>query len=321
MSLVLQSKIISLSSKDGLPVNNISSSYLSHLFFPFKSILQDEKDIVYSTISIQSVEMANSFYNINNANNKIDVKITITASGDETTSQVIIPNGNYSASSFITQFNLSFVSATGYTGLLTLNNNNGVYSLTPNANTYTITLLSTSSILSVLGITQGTNPVFTFGANDNSFSFACNFLGVTRLKIFSEALTCANIDSNGLSQNSMIDIISVSAPSYGLITYDTNNQESQIKNKNIDGIDIRITDGDNNLVNFNFINWTMTFLLNTYRVVDVNELKNSKDFSDYLAKTNLKENIKDKEEEKSKDEKTKPKKDPPIDKELELLLS
>ena len=282
MSLVLQSKLISINSKDGIARSNLSGSHLSNLFFPFKTILRDEKHNVYSTISIQSVEMANSFYNINENNSKIDVKITIVSTGTETTYTINIPFGNYSASSFLTQFNSSFLATTGYTGTLTLNLNNGIYTLSPDANTFTITILSSSTIYDVLGIASGTNPVFTFGQS-NDFDFACNFLGVTRLKIFSQALACSNIDSAGLTHNNLIDIISVSAPSYGLITYNKNNHESELKNREIHGVDIMITDGDNNLVNFNYINWNITFLLNTYRIVDVKEILHSKEFHDYLA--------------------------------------
>lgn len=325
MSLVLQSKLISVNSKDGLARNNLSGSYLSNLFFPFKSILQDEKHIVYSTISIQSVEMANSFYNINENNNKIDVRITHVTTGNETPYTITIPIGNYSASSFLTQFNTSFSVTTGYTGTLTLNLNNGIYALSPDANSFTITILSTSTIYNVLGITSDTNPVFTFGGQSNNFNFACNFLGVTRLKIFSNALACSNIDSAGLTQNNLIDIISVSAPSYGLITYDTNNQESELKNRDINGIDIMITDGDNDLVNFNYINWNITFLLNTYRIVDVKEILQGKEFKDYLAnKPAVASEVKPQASEvKSQASVKQPeeKPEPVVDKDLDLLMS
>lgn len=282
MSLVLQSKLISISSKDGTPRNNLSGSYLSDLFFPFQSVLQVEKDIAYSTISIQSVEMANSFYNINTNNNTIKITKTIASNGSTSQHTITIPIGNYSASSFKTEFNTQILAQTGVVSTLALNLNNGIYSLTPANTTFTITILSTSTSLNILGLTAGQNKTFTNGGNIN-FDFACNFLGVTQLKIFSNALACSNLDSAGLSQNNLIDVISVSAPSYSLITYDTNNQESELKNKLIDGIDILILDGDNQQVDFNFINWNITFLLNTYRVVDVKDYLTPVEFKDVLA--------------------------------------
>ena len=319
MSIVLQSTILSINSKDGIPINNQTSSYLSNMNFPFKTILEDEPDILYSTISIQSVEMANSFYNINENNNKVSAKITILSSGLETTTDFFIPVGNYSASSFITIFNTTFSSSTGYTGTLALNTNNGIFSLTPNANTYTITILQTSTMYDVLGIQKNTSPAFTFGST-NDFSFACNFLGITKLKIFSNALHGSNIDSTSLTHNNLIDIISVSAPSYGLITYDTNKQESQLANRVIHHVDIRITDGDNNLVNFNHINWSITFLINTYRIVDVKALINRNNTISYLAneiRVKNTETIKKNQDTKKVEIKRKE----PIDDELDILLS
>ena len=317
MSLVLQSKLISLNSRDGTPRNNLSDSYLSDLFFPFQSVLRVEKDIAYSTISIQSVEMANSFYNINTNNNTIKVTKTITSNGSTSQHTITIPIGNYSASSFKTEFNTQILAQTGVVSTLALNLNNGIYSLTPENTTFTITILSTSTSLNILGLTAGQNKTFTNGGNIN-FDFACNFLGVTQLKIFSNALACSNLDSAGLSQNNLIDVISVSAPSYSLITYDTNNQESELKNKIIDGIDILILDGDNQQVDFNFINWNITFLLNTYRVVDVKDYLTPVEFKDVLAEDKKPEPVIIPPVKKVEIKKiVKPK----FDKELDILLS
>jgi len=317
MSLVLQSKLISINSKDGTARNNLSDSYLSDLLFSFQTVLKVEKDIAYSTISIQSVEMANSFYNINTNNNTIKITKTIASNGSTSQHTITIPIGNYSASSFKTEFNTQILAQTGVTSTLALNLNNGIYSLTPANTTFTITILSTSTSLNILGLTAGQNKTFTNGGN-NIFDFACNFLGVTQLKIFSNALACSNLDSAGLSQNNLIDVISVSAPSYSLITYDTNNQESELKNKIIDGIDILILDGDNQQIDFNFINWNITFLLNTYRVVDVKDYLTPVEFKDVLAEDKKPEPVIIPPVKKVEIKKiVKPK----FDKELDILLS
>ena len=88
-----------------------------------------------------------------------------------------------------------------------------------------------------------------------------------------------------------------------------------MKNKIIDGIDILILDGNNQQIDFNFINWNITFLLNTYRVVDVNNILRLREFNDVLAE--------DKKIETKKKPTPKIKKivKPKIDKELDILLS
>ena len=313
MSLIKQTKIISLNSNVGLPHHNQSSGLLSDLLFRFNNVLQEDKTIVYNTISLHSVDMTNSFYNVNELNNKIDVKIIIVASGNESTHTITIPIGNYSASTFIVIFNALFLAGTGKTGTLAIDRNNGLYSLTPNANTFTITILPTSTAYGILGLTSNTSPTFTF-SGDNTFNKGCNFLGITQLNIFSKSLASDNIDSKSSSQNNLIAVIPVVAPSYALITYDNRNEESVLRNKNITDIDLLITDNNGNLVNFNFIDYNITFSINTYRIIEIEKLLLQKDFSDYLNRDEKKEDIKKPTRKKSTPL-------PKADKDLDLLLS
>lgn len=312
MSLIKQTKIITLSSNDGIIQHNQSAGYLSDLKFDFKQVLGDDKGIAYNTISLHSVDMTNSFYNVNELNNKINIKITIVSGGNQTNSTITIPIGNYSASTFVIQFNALLLAVTGKAGILAINRNNGLYSLSPDANTYTITILPTSTAYGVLGLTPNTTPVFTFG-NPNVFNKGCNFLGITQLNIFSKSLASDNLDSKGLTQNNLIAVIPVISPSYALINYDNRNEESVLRNKNIGEIDFLITDNKGVLANFNFIDWNMTFTINTFRIIEIDKILATKGFTDLL-------NI------KTEDKKDKPKKKktlplPKPDKDLVLLMS
>ena len=311
MSLIKQTKIISLSSNDGIIQHNQSAGYLSDLKFDFKQVLGDDKNIAYSTIALHSVDMTNSFYNVNELNNKIDVKITIVSSGNETNSTITIPIGNYSASTFIIKFNALLLAGTGKAGILALDRNNGLYSLTPDANTYKIKLLPSSTAYGVLGITANTTPEFIFG-NPNVFNKGCNFLGITQLNIFSKSLASDNLDSKSLTQNNLIAVIPVVAPSYALITYDNRNEESLLRNKDIGEIDLLITDNTGTLANFNFIDWSITLTINTYRIIEIDKILSAIDFKDLL---NIKREIKTKEIKKEKKPLPKP------DKDLQLLMS
>jgi len=310
MSLIKQTKIITLSSKDGIPQHNQSSGYLSDLKFDFKQVLADEKNIAYNTISLHSVDITNSFYNVNEFNNKIDVRITIVSGGNQTNSTITIPVGNYSASTFVIQFNALLLAGTGKAGILAIDRNNGLYSLSPHANTYTITILPTSTAYGVLGLTPNTTPVFTFG-NPNVFNKGCNFLGITQLNIFSKALASDNLDSKSLTQNNLIAVIPVVSPSYSLITYDNRNEESVLRNKDIGEIDLLITDNVGVLANFNFIDWSITFTINTYRIIEIEKILATTEFKDLM---NVKKEVK-------KPKKKKPLPLPKPDKDLELLMS
>jgi len=311
MSLIKQTKLISLNSNDGIIQHNQSAGYLSDLLFNFKSLLTDEKGVVYNSISVHSVDMTNSFYNVNELNNKIDVRITIVSGGNQTNSTITIPVGNYSASTFVIQFNALLLAGTGKAGILAIDRNNGLYSLSPHANTYTITILPTSTAYGVLGLTPNTTPVFTFGS-PNLFNKGCNFLGITHLNIFSKALVSDNIDSKSKSQNNLISVIPVIAPSYSIITYESRNEESILRNKNIGDIDIIITGNDGVLANFNFIEWNITFSIHSYRIIEIEKI---------LATTEFKDLMNVKKEEEKKPKKKKPLPLPKPDKDLELLMS
>lgn len=316
MSLIKQTKIITLNSKDGIIQHNQSAGYLSDLKFNFKKVLGNEKTIAYNTISLHSVDMTNSFYNVNELNNKINVKITIVSSGNETDSTITIPIGNYSASTFIVKFNALFLAETSKVGLLSIDRNNGLFSLTPDANTYTIKILPTSTALSILGITPNTTPTFTFGGN-NVFNKGCNFLGITQLNIFSKSLASDNLDTNSLTQNNLVAVIPIVAPSYALITYDNRNEESVLRNKEIGEIDLLITDNTGSLANFNFINWSITFTINTFRIIEIDKILTNKEFKDFV---NIKEVKKEKKEAGKKKQPLPYVKQTNIDKELDLLL-
>ena len=312
MSLIKQTKIITLSSSDGTIQGNQSAGYLSNLNFNFKQIIQDDKNIAYNTISLHSIDMVNSFYNINELNNKIDVKITIVANSSEITKTITMPIGNYSATTFASNFNILFLARTSRAGVLELNRNNGLYSLTPDDVTYTITVLPTSTAYDVLGITRNTTKVFTFG-NTNAFDKGCNFLGTTQLNIFSKALASDNLDSKSLTQNNLIAVVPITAPSYSLITYDNRNEESVLINKDITEIDITIKNNQGLLANFNFVDWALTFTINTFRIIEIDKILTKTEFKDLLNVKKVKSEIS-----KSTAKKALPK---VVDKDLELLLS
>ena len=153
-------------------------------------------------------------------------------------------------------------------------------------------------------------PVFTFGS-PNLFNKGCNFLGITHLNIFSKALVSDNIDSKSKSQNNLISVIPVIAPSYSIITYESRNEESILRNKNIGDIDIIITGNDGVLANFNFIEWNITFSIHSYRIIEIEKILATTEFKDLM---NVKKEVK-------KPKKKKPLPLPKPDKDLELLMS
>lgn len=106
---------------------------------------------------------------------------------------------------------------------------------------------------------------FPYAANNPTFMpLAANFLGITKIKMLSDALAGGNFDSNNVTNTTLVDTISASASNFGLSVYNSLGRESFVKAKRIDDIDIQMLDQNNNFIDFNGINWTMTLLINTH---------------------------------------------------------
>ena len=202
---------------------------------------------------------------MNNSNNKIN--ITESASGSTIT--LTIPDGNYDANTYAAAFILVF-NAAAFTNNATLafNTTTGKFSLMSDTNGTNLTLnLATTTARDVLGISETATGTlaFNYAAGDPTFMpLPANFLGVTKIKVLSNALAGENFDSNNLNTTTLIDTVSATATPFGLTTFNSLGRESFVKAKRIDDIDIQVLDQNNNFINFNGINWTMTLILYTH---------------------------------------------------------
>ncbi len=94
--------------------------------------------------------------------------------------------------------------------------------------------------------------------------YPMNLIGQTKLKIYSKALPTKNYDVGGNAN--ILANIPINVTSYCLITWENNSNHTYILNtRMINQIDISIYDQDNNLVNFNNLNWNLTIRLSVFR--------------------------------------------------------
>jgi hypothetical protein len=90
-----------------------------------------------------------------------------------------------------------------------------------------------------------------------------NLLGQTKLKIVSKLLPTGNIDSQNTN---VLQTVPVNQTSYGLITWENQtNHKNVLRLRTINNIDISILDQDNNYIDFNGFNWTITLRLANFR--------------------------------------------------------
>tara|TARA_R110001606_G_C15397441_1_gene652385 strand:- start:4597 stop:5529 length:933 start_codon:yes stop_codon:yes gene_type:complete len=259
--VIVQSRLISINSRYATVKYN--GDNLSSLLFDFNSISPRSVDTLYHTIAIQSAEIPSSYYNIDSNNNIINITDSL-----GTTANIIIPTGNYDADTFAAAFIVKFnAAAFAGDGLLTFETLTGRYGLMSETNGTDLAInLTSTTCREPMGISIDATGVlnFPYAAAATLLPLPASFLGITKIKMLSDALAGGNFDSNNLNNTTLVDTISVSAPIFGLTVYNSLGRESFVKAKRIDDIDIQMLDQNNNFINFNGINWTMTLLINTH---------------------------------------------------------
>lgn len=256
-----------------------NSSYLSDVRFNFKNVLSDENAIKYVTCGVLNAQIPVSFYTINYTNYLLNYSVEGGA-----INTLYITRGNYNSNSLITELLAQFATL-GHTFTISTNKINGIMTFT--YATHSFIFYGTSTIFSILGFVSGTN--YTSSSFSIIAPYPLNLLGIKRLNINSQALSTNTYNSQGLSISSNIASVPVNVPSFGLIDYvNASNAFPMLNAHTVSYVDIQITDEDNNLINFNGINWTLTIQLNIFR-------KGSKDNKkiDFSEMTNLLTDIKD----------------------------
>jgi hypothetical protein len=264
MNTIAEHKLITLNTRYA---NKNNGTYNSDVVFNFRGILIDEEDIISSNICIMNAQLPVSFYTINETNNYIRINI---GTGYE---DVFIPFGNYNANTFFTAINTAWTATPNGTGnplIITLNSANGKitfsYSSTLNIN---FPLNITSSQINYSYRIFGFNSNSTYTGLSIVAPYPLNLLGVNRLAVRSSRLAISSYNSVSLNLGITLATIPVDSPSFSLINYSnqTDLNKSLLLVKVINEIDILIVDEDNNPINFNNIDWTITLVLENIRKI------------------------------------------------------
>lgn len=304
MNYIIENKLITLNSNEGVKLNG---EYLSQINFNFIDILKDEEDILYKELGLLSAEIPVSFYNIN-VNNQV-LYYTI----NNIQYNLTIPEGNYNATNFITEFQTQFNNG-GHTHtiVLTFSKITGKLTFTKSGIYDVIFNSINSTLYEVLGFLKDEN--YTISSTYTA-PHLLNLLGVKKIKIKTN-LSLHNYDSNGHTSGNLLHTLSVNKPSYSLIDYQNNHLGlNRIFNKIINEIHIEMRDENNNLIDFNNTYWTLTLILNIYRKFNP-PLQTNINIDDIAINKDV--NINDLIDEELIDNEIKP---PPTKKELKVILS
>ena len=170
--------------------------------------------------------------------------------------------GNYNFNSLATQLISKFL-ANGHVFTITINKQNGIITL---ATTSTNFIIQVSSIFSVLGFLNSNHNSSLFSLTAD---YPLNLLGITKIKIQSTNLNTYNIDSSSFGYSNNIGLLPVDQPSFGLIIYENKSTSKfQLRDNRIDEIDLQLVDQNNNLINFNNVDWNLTILIELTREIE-----------------------------------------------------
>jgi len=223
---------------------DVKNSYLkSDIIFNIPNLIKDEKNILYNTVSIVHCEIPYSFYIINEYNNLLSLS----------TGDIYIDYGNYNANSLISYLKTKLPTNMN----ITLNSLTGVFTLTYNQ---PFQIYNTTTVNQVLGLRDANHLSIN---NSIIFDYPCNFLGTKNLYIKSNII----LDNFNSTTKDYITLsnIPVSVEPYSIVLYNNySNSKHIIKNKNLDNIEIKIYDDENNLVDFNNTDWSITLEIESY---------------------------------------------------------
>ena len=257
--IIQDTKLVSLNSKFAQRLNGTKNS---RVLFDFINIIDKSKDNLFMTIAVQSAEIPASYYNVDSTNNLTKVLI------GATTHDIDVPVGNYDADTYLAAFIIRYNTVTGATLTGSYSSTTGLFSLQDTANDITILGAGTTSFI-LWGGADGVivNYVFLTAGTASSFPYPANFLGITKIKVCSDNLAGTNVDSSQLKTTTLIDTISATAIPFGLTIFNSLGRETFMKSKRIEEIDIQLKDQDDNLIDFNNAEWSMSFIINTHRRV------------------------------------------------------
>lgn len=247
-------RIITLASQDAIYKYN--DTFLSNVEFQLTGLLREEPDIQRVDVQLVNAQIPISFYNVNYTNNTLKIKL-------DTDPILTLPLtvGNYNANTLIAEIHAK-INDNNF--LTTIDQTTGKLTFTHNKS-FIIYNDFTGSIGTILGFAPNT-------VNTSTLINPCtltpphilNLLGIKRITIASVELQSYNISSSYKAH--VLGVIPVDSFLWGMINYHNQTGNTHIvKQKTLDKIDIQLLDEQNNYINFNNCDWTITLSLNIIR--------------------------------------------------------
>ena len=224
---------------------NSSTSDVDFYFSPFSIPTQ-----YHIHLSVQSAQIPYSFYNVNIRNNTLNFYIN----NQQPMRSITIPIGNYTVTTLVSTLNSSLASYNFTVTYLPITNK---LSFT-NPNNFTFD--GSSTILSILGFytTGSLVPV-----NSSPYNLTSN--AVVNLQTQQCINICTNFGTSNINsidgqQSSILASIPINAPPYSTINYSNDSLSNKVNlySNIFSSINIKLLDQDNNLLDLNYQNYSLT---------------------------------------------------------------
>lgn len=218
----------------------------SNLEFNIPNLYQSSNNVSYATIKCLHAEIPYSFYVINEYNNLLSLS----------TGNIAIPFGNYNANSFMKYLETQL--PTGMT--ISFNTTNGKFALLYNQ-PFSINATSTCYIL--MGFEKG----ITYNSNSNRIEmpYLGNFMGSKNMYVKIPNLILDNYNTTTKDRATLLNI-PVNVSPFGIVMYENSSGSSSIiKSIQIpDTLLLQLTDDENNLIDFNNTEFSITIQIDFY---------------------------------------------------------
>jgi hypothetical protein len=258
------SKIIKIdSSKASIYFNDFKTSFMFNL--STQITVASEDVLVYS---LQNVWIPNSFYSVSKYNQYLDVRETI--NNTTTTRTIIIPAGNYDATTFgKTILSLLNIGVIQYTITYNRINNRFTISTVGDASTTFLFLTGTNANISCykfLGFTQVDTPITNVGVISSTMVLMND---IAYLQIKSDMVSPDSILVGDLTE-SLLEVIPVSSEPLSFISYAPYQPNKFLLNSNsLSSIKISLIDNYNRDVNLNGVPFLITLKIDVLHSDDV----------------------------------------------------
>jgi hypothetical protein len=239
---------------------------------------------------VNNAQLPVSFYSINDTNYNFYIGL------GGTNYTINIPFGNYNSSTIISTI-ISLWTATGGGGTpITI-------SISPSNGKLTFGCASAITLLFpnfIIGSTTQKNfsyKIFGFEKVTNytgtsiTAPYPLNLLGVKKIYVKSDYLSTVGYTSSQNGGSDIIATIPSDVAPFNMISYvqTIETQKYLLRNETINLIDIKLTDEDDNYLNFNNIDWTITITISNDRIdrakenVKINDIVTPIDFPKFQA--------------------------------------